>query len=167
MGTAKKIFVVRAKPHHHDREDQFLAGTISIGWPIEESLKGKDWHEIRKLLKPTYPEIKKMSVTQVHNFVNMPIGSIILTPSYKNRDIHIFETISDYSYKSEWADDDIGNLTVALMLTSKMKGTYIYVRMTMWPIAALKDHLCYNRGLTFVNINDLVIKGIENLPLIK
>ena len=109
MNTTKKIFVVRAKPHGTDREDQFLAGTISIGWPTDESLRGKDWYAIEKILKPAYPKITTMSITQVHNFVHIPIGSIILTPSYKNRDIHIFETISDYSYISEWSNEKIGN----------------------------------------------------------
>ena len=49
------------------------------------------------------------SITQIHNFVHIPVGSIILTPSYKTRDIHIFETISNYSYIPEWSDEKIGN----------------------------------------------------------
>jgi len=61
-------------------------------------------------------------------------------------------------------DDDIGNLTTALMLTGRMRDTYICVRMTMWPMAAIEDHLCENHGIKFVNINDLVVEGIENLP---
>lgn len=109
MNTIKKVFVVRAKPHGIDREDQFISGTISIGWPTNESLKDKDWYAIEKIIKSVNPEITTLSITQIHNFVHIPIGTIILTPSYKNRDIHIFETISDYSYIPEWSDDKIGN----------------------------------------------------------
>jgi Trk K+ transport system NAD-binding subunit len=60
-------------------------------------------------------------------------------------------------------DDDIRNLTTALMLTNKIKGHCIYVRMGMWPLAAVKDHLSEMKGIVFVNINDLVEEGIKNL----
>ncbi|MDM8517623.1 NAD-binding protein [Desulfobacterales bacterium HSG16] len=61
-------------------------------------------------------------------------------------------------------DDDIGNLSVALMLTEKMIGTNIYVRMANWPMTAVEEHLRKNRGITFVNINELMIKGMKDLP---
>ncbi len=61
-------------------------------------------------------------------------------------------------------DDDIRNLTTALMLTSKVVGSCIYVRMAMWPLPAVQDHLGENRGLSFVNINDLAVEGIKDLP---
>ncbi len=109
MDSAKKIFVVRAKPHNINREDQFLGGTISIGWPTSESLNGKNRDDLEEFLKKAYPDITSMSITQIHNFTTMPIGSIVLTPSYKNRDIHVFETIADYSYSSEWSVEQIGN----------------------------------------------------------
>lgn len=60
-------------------------------------------------------------------------------------------------------DDDIRNLTTALELTNRVKGSCIYVRMAMWPLAAVKDHLSDRRGLVFVNINDLVVEGIQDI----
>ncbi len=60
-------------------------------------------------------------------------------------------------------DDDIGNLAAALMLAKKTGCTFIFVRMTTWPMPAISDHLGQN-GLTFVNINDLVVQGIDDLP---
>ncbi len=61
-------------------------------------------------------------------------------------------------------DDDIGNLAAALMLAGKSVCTYIYVRMATWPMPAIADHLGQNHGLTFININDLVVQGIDDLP---
>ena len=109
MTTTTKVFVVRAKPHGFNRETQFLSGIISIGWPTQESLKDKDREELEKILKSEHPDITQLKITMVENFINIPIGSIVLTPSYKNRDIHIFATVEEYKYKPEWADDKIGN----------------------------------------------------------
>ncbi len=60
-------------------------------------------------------------------------------------------------------DDDVGNLAAALLLTRKVSGTHIYVRMSRWPMPAVEDHLSENRGIEFVNINDLVIEGLLDL----
>ena len=109
MSFPKKVFVVRAKPHGINREEQFLDGTVSIGWPTKESLKGKSRNDVEATLKPDYQDITTVAITQIHNFVNIPVESIIITPSYKNRDIHIFKTKSEYIYVPEWADDEIGN----------------------------------------------------------
>lgn len=61
-------------------------------------------------------------------------------------------------------DDDIGNLAAALMLTRNIRGTHVYVRMAKWPISAIEDHLREKSGITFVNINDLVVEGVSDLP---
>ena len=61
-------------------------------------------------------------------------------------------------------DDDIGNLTAAMMLAKKMNCTHIYVRMSTWPMPTIADHLGEDHGIIFVNINDLVVQGIEDLP---
>ncbi|GBC60603.1 hypothetical protein DENIS_1560 [Desulfonema ishimotonii] len=75
----------------------------------------------------------------------------------------------DFSDKKDRAfflctDDDIGNLAAALMLTRGIVGTHIYVRMAKWPISAIEGHLRDGNGITFININDLVVEGIEELP---
>jgi Trk K+ transport system NAD-binding subunit len=60
-------------------------------------------------------------------------------------------------------DDDLGNLTAAMMLAAKAGSNHIYVRMTTWPLSAVAEHLGEDRGVTFVNINDLVAGGIGQL----
>ena len=61
-------------------------------------------------------------------------------------------------------DDDLGNLSAAMPLAAQMGATPRYVRMAAWPISAVADHLGAERGVTFVNINNLMIQGIEQLP---
>lgn len=61
-------------------------------------------------------------------------------------------------------DDDIGNLAAAMMLAEKMNTTHIYVRMAKWPMSAIEHHLREHGGIKFININDLVVKGIRELP---
>ncbi len=61
-------------------------------------------------------------------------------------------------------DDDLGNLAVAMSLARKMSAAHIYVRMTKWPMAAVAEHLGEDKGVTFININDLVARGIKALP---
>lgn len=61
-------------------------------------------------------------------------------------------------------DDDLGNLTAAMMLTGKLGATHIYVRMATWPMSAVADHLGEEHGVTFINIANLMVQGIEQLP---
>jgi voltage-gated potassium channel Kch len=61
-------------------------------------------------------------------------------------------------------DDDLGNLTAAMSLACDVKSTRIYVRMDRWPLSGVADNLGEDRGVFFVNINDLVAQGIEDLP---
>ncbi len=60
-------------------------------------------------------------------------------------------------------DDDLGNLAAAMILAEKGTVKHVYVRMTRWPIPAIGDHLGRDRGVVFININDLVTQGIEEL----
>ncbi len=60
-------------------------------------------------------------------------------------------------------DDDIRNLSTALLLTRDNKGAYFYIRMAMWPLSAVKEHLGNGTNLQFVNINDLVREGINDI----
>ena len=61
-------------------------------------------------------------------------------------------------------DDDLGNLTAAMVLASRSHATHIYVRMAHWPLSAVAEHLGESRGVVFVNINDLVVQGLADLP---
>jgi voltage-gated potassium channel Kch len=60
-------------------------------------------------------------------------------------------------------DDDIKNLSTALLLTQNNKGAYFYIRMAMWPLSAVKEHLGDGDRIQFVNINDLVREGIQDI----
>jgi len=61
-------------------------------------------------------------------------------------------------------DDDLGNLTGAMELASDINATHIYVRMAQWPLSAVVEHLGEDRGVHFININELMVQGIEDLP---
>lgn len=60
-------------------------------------------------------------------------------------------------------DDDIGNLTLALMLSNQMEPTRLFVRMKTLPTSGIADHLGKDKNIIFININELLIDGIENL----
>lgn len=97
------VVVVRAKPDQIDREDQFVAGDASIGWPRIGDLASADRTEIETALKKHYPEqALSIRVSQIYKFVKLPVGSIMLTPSYQTREIHVFRTTSTYRYRPEW-----------------------------------------------------------------
>jgi hypothetical protein len=85
--------------------------------------------------------------------------------TFKQADINDIELVDD-THKAFFlcTDDDLGNLTGAMMLAGKSGGTHIYVRMTHWPMAAMADHLGEDRGVVFININELVRKGLKELP---
>jgi voltage-gated potassium channel Kch len=61
-------------------------------------------------------------------------------------------------------DDDLGNLTAAMSLACDVKTTHIFVRMDRWPLSGVADNLGQDRGVLFINIHDLVVEGIEDLP---
>ena len=61
-------------------------------------------------------------------------------------------------------DDDLGNLTTAMELAGNVNTSRIYVRMDRWPLSGVADNLGEDRGIFFININDLVTKGIQDLP---
>ena len=61
-------------------------------------------------------------------------------------------------------DDDMGNLIAAMSLACDINATRIYVRMEHWPLSGVAENLGEDRGVMFINIKDLVIQGLENLP---
>lgn len=61
-------------------------------------------------------------------------------------------------------DDDLGNLTVAMQLATRVNCNHVYVRMSRWPLSAVAENLGEDRGVIFVNINELVTQGIRDLP---
>lgn len=60
-------------------------------------------------------------------------------------------------------DDDLRNLTCAMMLSERLGQESICVRMTRWPIPAIAEQMGEGCGITFVNINELVADGIDEL----
>ena len=61
-------------------------------------------------------------------------------------------------------DDDLGNLTAAMTLAQRLHCAHLYVRMAHWPMTGVAEHLGEDRGVTFVNLNELMIEGIRQLP---
>ncbi|MFP4474302.1 MAG: NAD-binding protein [Desulfatibacillaceae bacterium] len=61
-------------------------------------------------------------------------------------------------------DDDIGNLAAAMALSERSCCSRVLVRMGTWPLPAISGRLGENRGVRFVNINELVARGLEGLP---
>jgi hypothetical protein len=117
MKTNRQACIVRAKPHGKDREDQFLIGGIaSLGYPDLGNLRNSksqilSFEEISQIMKVEYEDVNNISLatTQVFAFATLPIGSIILTPSIKTRDIHLLETTSEYYFDEKAKTEDIGN----------------------------------------------------------
>jgi len=99
----KKALCVRAKPHGVDREKQFLAGDISIGWPEMGDLDGADRATIQSALEKRRPDVaSSLTGSQIYKFVDLPVGSLVLTPSYETRGVHLFRTKSGYRYREDW-----------------------------------------------------------------
>lgn len=61
-------------------------------------------------------------------------------------------------------DDDLGNLTAAMSLAHRFRCAHIYVRMAHWPMTGVAEHLGEDCGVTFINLNELMIEGIRGLP---
>jgi hypothetical protein len=61
-------------------------------------------------------------------------------------------------------DDDLGNLTAAMGLAHRCRCAHIFVRMAQWPMTGVAEHLGEERGVTFINLNELMIEGIRGLP---
>ena len=103
-------YILRCKPHGFNREQEFLDGRISIGWPCDKSLAKMSREEISKVLSAKYDDLSEISVSMVNLFVDIPANSIVLTPSIKNKSlIHIFKATSEYQYDCSADRDDIGN----------------------------------------------------------
>lgn len=108
MTAPPQVMVVRAKPHGIDREGEFLGehgpARVSIGWPTKVSVAGKSREEIKTLLEEAGWQSHALVLTEISSFVAIPEGSIVLTPSSRNRNVHVFRTISKYEYIPSWCD---------------------------------------------------------------
>lgn len=106
MSENKKIkavsaYVVRCKPHDIIKEDEFLKGILSVGWPSIGDLTGMTKEQIEPIFNETWPGHGPIRLTQLYNFITIPVGSIVLTPSVYNRDVHLFLTTSGYFYNKD------------------------------------------------------------------
>lgn len=119
-------YFVRCKPDNIPREDQFVKGFISIGWPIGSTFEGKSWEEIAEDLKNAYEtDVKSLDVTQCYNFANIPAGSIILTPSLEDpRKIYVFKTLTPYEYVPDREADGNPHTIRSAMLKTVMRDTF-------------------------------------------
>jgi hypothetical protein len=60
-------------------------------------------------------------------------------------------------------DDDLGNLTLAMSLAKRAAWMHIYVRMTHWPLSAVTEHLGEEKGIVFINVNELMEQGLPDM----
>ncbi len=117
------IYFIRCKPDNKPREDQFTQGLISIGYPVGSSLKEKEREEIAENIKDKWRESgdepKSQDITQCHNFANIRVGSIILTPSLEDTGkIYVFKTLTPYEYDPDReADGNPHTIRSALVKT--------------------------------------------------
>jgi len=95
------VFVVRCKPHDIIKEDEFLKGTLSVGWPCLGDLTGMTKEQIEPIFNSTWTGHGPIRLSQLYNFITIPKGSAVLTPSVYNRDVHLFVTTSGYIYNKE------------------------------------------------------------------
>jgi predicted Mrr-cat superfamily restriction endonuclease len=118
MEENQRVCIVRAKPNNIDLEEEFLkAGIASIGWSEIDDLHNPQesnglatWDEIFKKLKIEYKEeARSIHATQIYTFITLPIGAIIVSPSHKTRDVHLFEVVSSYVYDLNANTESIGN----------------------------------------------------------
>lgn len=104
------IYILRSKPHYYNRENEFLNGKISIGWPCNHNLNLLPRLDLEIILKKRYSDISGINISQVEHFINMPSNSIVITPSIKDKkQVHIFKTTSTYQYDISKDNDLIGN----------------------------------------------------------
>jgi len=104
------VYILRSKPHYNNREDEFLNGKISIGWPCNHNLNLKKRSDLEIILKKRYLDISEVNISQVEQFINMPKNSIVITPSIKDKSqVHIFKTTSTYQYDLSKDNEEIGN----------------------------------------------------------
>jgi hypothetical protein len=95
------VFVVRCKPHDIIKEDEFLKGTLSVGWPSIGDLTGMTRDQIEPIFNSTWVGHGPLRLSQLYSFITIPKCSAVLTPSVYNRDVHLFITTSGYIYNKE------------------------------------------------------------------
>lgn len=103
---SKKIFVIRCKPHGYNKESEFLKGIISVGWPGLGDLTNISKDKLENRFFGLWPESSRLGFSQLNTFINIKPGTLILTPSYESRSIHILKVLSGYSYNSDMDVDE-------------------------------------------------------------
>jgi hypothetical protein len=53
---------------------------------------------------------------------------------------------------------------MAMRLAERVGAAPVFVRMAHWPIAAVAERLGEEKGIVFVNLQELVMLGIRRLP---
>lgn len=109
MKHQKRVCLVRPKPDGENREGQFLDGIVSLGYPDLGDLRVgneiKSYEKIFEFMKVYKEHNTSLSTTQVYNFATLPVGSIVVTPSIKTRDLHLLEIIKAYFFEESAIDD--------------------------------------------------------------
>src|SRR5437588_9015244 len=86
MKMHPQAWIVRARPHHIDRSNEFTRGNlVALGWPNLGNLTGKQLQQIRLTLQKKYadyqPREMNTSANLLDAFVNrVRAGHFVLTP---------------------------------------------------------------------------------------
>ncbi len=105
------IFQMKAKPHGHDRLEEFLSQDyVCIGWPGIGDLTDVSKDEIRKRIGSKYKESGHKlgySLGQVNAFVNtMEEGDMVLM---RNKEMVHIGKVGAYQYKEEFDNNTDGS----------------------------------------------------------
>jgi len=100
-----------------------------------------------------------------------PVMRMAKDRNMESRISFVQEDIRDLDFKSTknrsyflCTDDDLSNLSMALDLAPKIENTNVFVRMAHWPLVSVSEHWDENTDMVFVNITDLVKRGLEDMP---
>jgi predicted Mrr-cat superfamily restriction endonuclease len=105
-----KVLIVRAKPHGTEREQEFLEGTVSIGYPDVANVAGLSREAIQREVEIAYPDEKNRptrAAVQIFNFSDLKIGDFVITPSLSTYAVHFFEVQQGYKFCPEF--EEAGN----------------------------------------------------------
>lgn len=100
-----------------------------------------------------------------------PVARLAKERNMQDRISFVQEDIRDLSFNTTrnrsyflCTDDDLSNLSLALELSPKIENSNVFVRMAHWPLTSVSEHWSEKSDMVFVNITDLVRRGLQDLP---
>ena len=103
MTPARRAWIVRAKPHHISRIEEFLRrGIVAVGWPDVKSLSGADAKSIRAALRKSGVTDRRelgRSVGILDTFINrIAVADLVVVPSPEDGAVFVGRVRGEYRY---------------------------------------------------------------------